>query len=396
MQDTMRHIETIENFVLPSDIYDYFVTNQPAVLGDYLTHRRWAEVVTALERVGDASSEVEALLKTIGLLNIVGGKGGFKSSEAVLSTIFQDTPRFTKALKFLKSQSVVTYRKFGGDYRVWQGSDFDLEAAIDEWLSNLGDFSLAESLTRTAPMQPIVARRYAIQSGSLRFFTPVFVDASNYTKSLTVNNEPRVVFFLATGKDDEEIFYRDVQSFFGGTDVLVLCLNGVQLREVVAECMALEKVGQSRQELNSDPVAKREFEDRLTAAQAALDFMLQSLIEDPSTGNWFHVDSPLNIRSKRDLQQSLSTVMDSIYPYAPRIYNELINRDRPSSQANAARNKLLCAMLSYPSEIDLGIEKYPAENHCIDRFCDKPACIRPWIAWRPNGSSCLLKILKIR
>ena len=50
---------------------------------------------------------------------------------------------------------------------------------------------------------------------------------------------------------------------------MAFCLTGPQIREAVAERQALERVQASRQELNTDAVAKREFEDRLSAAKQA-------------------------------------------------------------------------------------------------------------------------------
>ncbi len=58
----------------------------------------------------------------------------------------------------------------------------------------------------------------------------------------------------------------------------------------------------------------------------------------------------------------MSSVLEEAYFQAPAIHNELINRDKPSSQANAARNKLLYAMLYHENEADLGIEKFPPEK----------------------------------
>jgi hypothetical protein len=73
-KDSIRALEIVGDFINPWEIYDYFIVNQPAVLHDPLTHRRWAEVVTAIERLGDAPPEEIQLLKTIGLLNIIGVK----------------------------------------------------------------------------------------------------------------------------------------------------------------------------------------------------------------------------------------------------------------------------------------------------------------------------------
>ena len=56
-RDSLEALDKVGAWVLPSEVYDYFIQNQPAVLADPLTHRRWAEVVTAVERVEDSTAQ---------------------------------------------------------------------------------------------------------------------------------------------------------------------------------------------------------------------------------------------------------------------------------------------------------------------------------------------------
>jgi len=362
LQDMLERMESVEDWIYPHHVYDYFITNQPAALGDYRTHRRWAEVVTAVERLGDAPDDQLNLLKTIGLLNIIGIKGGFKASKALLETCGRNKSAISRSLKALSDKSIVTFRRFSGEYRVWQGSDFDLEEALEEELSNLGEFSLASELNGSDTVMPIVARRYTIKSGALRYFLPEFVDAQTYASSPAQINEPRIIFFLASAKDDEKIFHESVASHFSDVDIVALCLNGTQLREATAEVLALRQVQNTRQELNSDPVAKREFEDRMTAAEYSQNLLLQRLQEQPQECLWYNKGEPLAVSNKRNFQEELSRVLEGVFSKAPVLHNELINRDRPSAQANAARNKLLEAMMECPDKKDLGIEKFPPEK----------------------------------
>lgn len=363
LQDMVDRFESTNEFIYPHHVYDYFITNQPAALGDYSTHRRWAEVVTALERLGDAPEEDRNLLKTIGLLNIIGSKGGFKPSKSLLETCAPNASVFNKSLKALVAKSIITYRRFSGEYRVWQGSDFDLEEALEEELNNLGEFPLATELNKASAIMPIVARRYTIRSGALRYFVPEFVDAQTYKTSAKKSDDPRIIFFLASAKDDEALFFEDVVQHFSDLDLVALYLNGPQLRDATAEVIALRQVQNKRQELNSDPVAKREFEDRLTAAEAAERHLLQQLQEYPQDCDWYYLQKCCAVESRRNFQELLSQVLEAIYSKSPQLHNELINRDRPSAQANAARNKLLEAMMENPSDKDdLGIEKFPPEK----------------------------------
>ncbi len=362
LQDMLDRLESVDDYIYPHHVYDYFISNQPAALGDYRTHRRWAEVVTAIERLGDAPEDQVNLLKTIGLLNIIGMKGGFKASKALLETCGRNKTAVGNSLKALSEISIITYRRFSGEYCVWQGSDFDLEEAVEQELNNLGEFSLASELNGLDSIMPVVARRYTIKSGALRYFQPVFVDAQTYTHTAKVAEDPRIVFFLASAQDDEKVFNESIVNYFSEVDIVALCLNGIQLREATAEVLALRQVQNTRQELNSDPVAKREFEDRITAAEHSLSMLLQRIQEQPQECIWFNANEKLEVSNKRNFREALSGVLERVYSKSPVLHNELINRDRPSSQANAARNKLLEAMMAYPNKEDLGIEKFPPEK----------------------------------
>ena len=86
------------------------------------------------------------------------------------------------------------------------------------------------------------------------------------------------------------------------------------------------------------------------------------MIDSPADSVWYHNGNKLEIANKRAMQEMLSDVLDKVYNKTPKIFNELINRDKPSAQANAARNKLLYAMQNHASEFDLGIDKFPAEK----------------------------------
>lgn len=57
-------------------------------------------------------------------------------------------------------------------------------------------------------------------------------------------------------------------------------------------------------------------------------------------------------------------MLETVYHQAPLIKNELVNRNKTLGQANAAKNKLIAALLSNTHTKDLGFEstKYPAEK----------------------------------
>ena len=362
--DALQSLKAGE-WMQPSEVYDYFVQNQPAVLADPITHRRWAEVVTAVDRVEREAVEESKpslrLIKTIGLLNLAAGSEAPSASERVLSQLFSSKKALRAALDQPLRTSVVQYRKFSGEYRVWQGTDFNIDEHTRLEEEKLGHFELAAALGERMESQPIVARRHSIRTGSLRYFDVAYVDMRSCKLFEAQSDVPRIVFFLAEGQDDEAVFHQARQ---GGAqnDLWVLHRNGTSLRSVIRDALALEGVQRGTQELASDPVAAREIKERLKAAHVAERKALSSLTKEPHFSDWYWSDERLDIPHASALQEALSKVMDRIYPDTPLISNELINRDRLSSQAAAARNKLFQHMLNHEDKPDLGFEKYPPEK----------------------------------
>ncbi|MEI6414963.1 MAG: hypothetical protein WCP34_11990, partial [Pseudomonadota bacterium] len=161
------------DWVKPWQLYDYFMLNPTGGFSDPLTYHRWIEVATALERFdGPPDSDAAQLLKTIGLLNLIGAQRGLKASQALLRALFGDAT--DGLLAKLENASLIHLRQFSQEYRVWQGSDFDLAGALRQAADEVAALPLDDLLNTLAPLKPIVARRATIASGSLRSFAPVF------------------------------------------------------------------------------------------------------------------------------------------------------------------------------------------------------------------------------
>ena len=369
-RDSLASLRRVGDWLHPATVYDYFVRNQPAVLSDPLTHRRWAEVVTAVERAGhvdDGQDGMEpehasaSLAKVVGLLNLVSRADGLKASEEVLRLLFPSRPAFRAAVARLREASVVQYRRFSCEYRVWQGTDFDIDERIAAEEQKLGRFDLAGTLAERAAAAPVVARRHSAETGTLRYFEVVFADPDSRRLAETdAAGAPRIVFVLSEGRGHETAFHA-MRPQGASRDVWALHSDGAAVRAAVANVVALEGVQRASQELASDPVAAREIRERLEAARTVERQAVGRLLGDPKRSEWFR-GRRLDISHRRDLQRELSDHMDSVYAHGPRIRNELVNRNRLSSQAAAARNKLFRHMLDGEHEPELGIRKYPPER----------------------------------
>ena len=370
-QQAVERLGSLGEWVLPGNIYDYFVQTQPPALAAPLAQRTWAEVVTAVDRAERAEQEgptgggyggdLTALVKAVGLLNLTTGSQGLPATEAVLSQLYETKEAFAQAIAAPVAASILQYRKFADEYRVWQGTDFNIDEHIAQERDKIGRVDLARTLTERGVSTPIVARRHSIETGALRAFHIAYADSESRRAQESKGNAPRIVFFLAESRADEAAFRGALEEASAG-EIWVLHTKGAGLRAAMVRVLALERVQQGAQEVASDPVAAREVKEQLKAARAVEQQALSALLREPAASKWYWQGKRLRVRERRALQTALSDVMDRIYADSPRVRNELISRDRLSSQAAAARNKLFGAMLDRAAEPGLGIAKYPPER----------------------------------
>jgi hypothetical protein len=341
-------------WVEPWQLYDYFMLNPVSGFSDPLAYHRWIEVATALERFDSTpGSAAVRLLKTIGLLNLIGAQRGLKASRALLELLFGDT--IDALLARLESASVIHLRQFSQEYRVWQGSDFDLAGALRQAAAEYAELPLDNLLNALAPLKPIVARRATITTGSLRSFTPVFTSRAHWPPK--AGEGLTLWFYLAEPQE---------QLCFDGSPplaVVAVCDFTERLREALAEWIALVEMPKHHAALHQDPVAQREHRAWLISAEAEALQLIRALLGEPESLRWFWGGEKRPVTDRRDLQRQLSDWVEcTVYTSTPWFRNELINRDQPSPSANTGRKRLLAAMLAAPGEEELGIAKTPAEK----------------------------------
>ena len=354
----VKSLQRAGDFIPPWELFDYFADGGAFFAADPVLSRRQAEIDDALHRLGnDAPLEQVQMLKTIALFNIVGARGKFAASDVFISALFGK--RTKTALAALRKRSIVVYRRYADEYRIWQGSDFDLEDALRREVDKTPPFCLADELNAAAVAPPLVAHRHAIKTGNIRRLPLRFVDAETMKENKAAENaEPRLIVYLTKGEQECPLAAREL---LGGNDLLTVGRGSDALESARKERRALEIIV-NLPDLRGDPVAKNEVKERLAQTARTERRLVSSLIA-PFDGRIVHWrGEELEANNRRRLQAIVSDALDKIYNKAPRVTNEMINRENPSAQAAAARNKLLAALRRNVGVKDLGIEKYPPEK----------------------------------
>lgn len=359
-----------------SDLFDYFLVNLLGSLSRQAFARRWLEVVDAIDRYPDLSELEVQTLKTVGLLGVLGDVSTLSPSAELVSLALRDTPddpEVLRTLLALEHRSLVIYRNFNRTYRIWEGSDVDIEERLEEGRRTVGaQLALSEILERYLPRRPLVARRHSYDAGALRFFEVRYLDEATDPAKLTPSSEAGgvLVCTLPGTPEQSEAFVQWSQqdALKNRPDLIVVVPEQLRpLREAATELRALHWLRETTPELRDDRVARREVAERLSHLETVLIAAVEQLL-DPrpapqgSQAAYFHLGERTEIRTPRQATQLLSVALDAVYPQSPRVLNELVNRRNLSSAAAAARRTLIERMLTQEHESHLGIEGYPPER----------------------------------
>ena len=397
---------TYDGRVLPtftlSNLYDYIHTALGSSLYTASNGTRWGEIESAIERLPDPSPMTVKLIKTIGLLGIVGeGSVNLKASKAVLRYALDDgtetvngetAESFESALTMLEGRSIVIYRRYNDAYSLWEGSDIDIKAQLREARAHLGpNLRLPTTLSTLMQPQPLIARRHLFVTGTLRYFVVRYTDLERFDEDLQMPSDNTdgsddadgiVLYALpASELEVEQLIEKATEtSVADREEVLIAIPQSIDsLHEAVLELWCLGWVEENTPELVGDATARRELRARRTETEREVSAQLTALFggniaapqvgiglvptrkEDTRGCLWYHRGKPTRIASRRGLNEYLSEICDSVYNATPIFRNELINRRKISSQAASARRRLIGGMLDFQGQEKLNIDGYPPE-----------------------------------
>ena len=369
LQDFLNHAGDGELYG-PDRLWDYLRNLEPSILASPDGHR-WALAAEALERceaIGGDALHIR-LLKTITVIDLFKERSGLFANSELLRTCLPDTPAkaIEKALSQLDTWSFTIFKKFLGARAIFAGSDFDIDAAVRAALDEIDEIDFKE-LKTLARLQPILAKRHYHETGALRWFDVNIVPVSGiveFAAGFEPENGAIGQFLLAIptegeSEDHAEGLCRKAARHSNAWDIIVgISKRSWAVLPLARELFALDSVSNDHPELAGDPVARREVSARLAALQALLEAELHKAFDNAL---WFRKSHQPKRLRQADLNGIASELADRRFKQSPRLHNELLNRQKPSSNAIAAQNILLRRMVLNEGEPRLGIEGFPAEG----------------------------------
>lgn len=352
----------------PSDYWDYLRSNlESAILASPDGHR-WSQAVEAVERAEAKTGDtfLVSLIKNIAVIDLFRNGSGLAADSAVLAALFVDKTAedLQAALQRLSSLKVALFKNYTGAWSVFEGSDFDIDAAIAQALATSPGIDYAR-LAQLMGLHPVVAKRHYHETGSMRWME-LSLCSIEQAEKVAANFQPKKgefgSFILALpgkGMSQKDASLRaSACSTLRPWPVIVgIPTNHVRVADLSAELVALEQV-KDRHELSGDAVARREVYARLAATRADLENQLQVAV---TLAKW-HKGGNQIVEPGAKLSPEASELADNLFSHSPPVWSELANRDSVSSNSVKARRDLLHAMINAEGEETLGFEGFPAER----------------------------------
>ncbi|MDE2724901.1 MAG: ATP-binding protein, partial [Gemmatimonadota bacterium] len=373
----------------PDLLWEYLRFNSELAIMASPDSHRWALAAEALGRCaarGGGRLHID-LLRVIAILGLFADRSQLVANRKTiwLAMHEKDPLEIDQALQDLQSWSLVTHRKFDESFNIFEGSDFDIEDAVNAELNFTTEVDY-EKLETLARLRPFVAKRHYHETGAMRWFEIKFGPAGQINQSELADAKQRGaigVFLLAfqtsdaSGTDPSSWAQRESQKVHSCELVVGTADQSWEITSRARELIALERIRTSAPELRGDRVARREIDSRIIHLR---DHLARSLANSLQSAVW-HVESR-NPRtySWAELNGLASDLADGKFPLAPRLSNELLNRGKPSGSAVAARNALLRSMVSRVGEERLGIKGFPAEAGLFESLLHSTGLYR-----RKNG-----------
>lgn len=345
-------------------LYDYFLAE--SLRSHRAESQRWREISNIVQETGHLSDTRQAIVKTIGLLNLLSGWRGIRADSHTVASVLQ----YSRNLDPLTVQEEIDsevkagrmhIRKSVNEYRLWEGSDFDVSAAIESRKHALSPIALDAILEQYVPLPAVTAARHSIEKGTIRRFERRWVETDNLVEGIVP--EPEFDGLVACTFGDVLDFGRLPEICADRRPLLVACLPDKNaLRELALDVAATRSVLDDSPELVHDAVARKEARYRSNQAEETFtEYVIRAF--SPGTGDavYYSEGARLEVKSPRDLSKEISRLCDRCYQDCPIIHNEMISYDVLTGAATQARRMLVEAMASSEEREMLGLTGYGPE-----------------------------------
>lgn len=357
-----------------NEVYDYLIDNFYSYLSDAnIDSMGWRAILIAIERVESVAWKNTDLLnsalktvKTIGLLNILGG-AGFSMPEKFMIEYMSLALGIHEAqfvLQELIRLRIIRFAEYKCRYVLFEGTDMNIEEEIMKASAIIPiPTNPIDGLRMLFDNQVASVKAHYYRTGTPRYFEYFLSDEPiDLTPKDDVDGFIEIIFSTATNMEEQIIQFSSeckhavVFAFYQKTDKILARLHKINVYNHILEKVIIDK---------SDKVALREINQLIAYEKSLLNKEIKDgLFAYNGNVKWFYKGSIVNITKLKDFNELLSEICKDVYSKTPIIRNELFNRQKLSGSISTARVKYLQSLVKDNNKEDFGfdIDTFPPEK----------------------------------
>ena len=346
-------------------VYDYFVGGSALQIESAGLSGRWTEIATRLRDAHGLTPKQARLTKAVALLNLVSTTGTVRASRSILALTGFGTK---DTLAELEKAGIVTYRDYADEYRIWQGTDVDINLLLDAARQRVNKQPLVEILNRIDQPQPMVAARHSATHDVLRVFERRYADADEHVEPLDAFSryDGEVLLLVDPGAEVPTL----TRPWAEAKPIVAAIPADVTTLDAAAREAAAVQAGLDDPLVADDWVARRELSERMAQTRVALDRALTDTFASDAC-RWVLLGTEVRKLPGGRGSAALSDAADKAYTDTPRVRNEMLNRSELTSQGAKARGVLLAAMIEHGTEPGLGMDGHGPEVAMYRAFLER-------------------------
>ncbi len=351
----------------PDLLFDYLANNlEPSILASNLGHQ-WSESTEAIRRAETLDDKDSiSLTKSIALIDLFGKTISLNASKEILTTCLNSKINIGKKLQDLEKKKIVIYRKFKKAFALFSGSDIDLE---DLTLVNkqkiIDDHDII--LSQLPSLTPVIAKKHFHETGTQRLYQKFCIVLSSTKKAvedivrldISKISAGSFVYVIKnntdTKKEFEEKFNELSKIKFPKPTILGVAKGEAEFINYALEIASLKRIKSTVSAIEGDAVAKKELKGRLNAYQ---NLLINSIHKNFEEAEWFF--NSLKIK-KDSLTTIASTISSQVFHQTPILHNELVNREKLSTNAVKGSLNLISRIFNESDKKNLSMEGHPPE-----------------------------------
>jgi len=348
-------------------IYDYFQDLMQKEPKYSKVHEAWLNSQRALEKINKNNDDTINMIKSLAIIQAVNNFNRIPPNKEILKFAinFLDNREFEKVLNYLLDNKIIIHRKSADQFNFFDGSEIDFDKKINEKIKQFNNrFSPKNILQKYFSPSPIYPKKYNFKYKIKRYFLSEYMTIDELKSVNNINdllirkrNNKRansklfldglIIYLVLNSKQEINEAKRLVEKHNNNRIIYVIPKEPLEIRNLLLNLNAQMLLKEDKNLLSEDPIAEKELDAYIDETKNIIDNKLTKFIE-PYFENavyYYLGEVQTEIKTAKNLSQTVSEICMEIFNQTPKINNELIVKNKITSPQKKARIEILNKLL---------------------------------------------------